>query len=223
MTGRIKLLNEIGDLVQPNDDLPEIPYEYDNPSEFDANCGTFGLDEFQLPHPECPERFVCNVPSDNPGLANYTKCIEAMDCAMLAGMTTNIESQSRTALFIHQMVPHHANAVNMAKALLKTGLVECDDLTEETDGCVLESILREIVNNQNFQIQAMYGILESMGYPKTDDCKVVIEESFVGTNYTEPPSPAPGDVVTGTDTSNSRGRTVRMLLTGIAFTCLCFV
>lgn len=210
MTGRIKLLSGYK-LVQHDTNLPEIPYEYDEPSIFDEKCGTFGLDTFQLPHPECPERFVCNVPSDNPGLVQFSKCIEAMDCHMLAGMTTNIESESETALFIHQMVPHHQNAVNMAKALLKTGKVECNDLTEESDGCILEGILREIVNSQNFQIQTMYGILEAMGYPKTDDCKVMIEESSANETKTQPAS-AP--------TSSARETAGGMIMTGIALACL---
>jgi hypothetical protein len=68
-------------------------------------------------------------------------------------MTTMASSMSQTALFIHQMVPHHQNAVNMAKALLKTGKLECDNLTEETADCALEQILLEIINEQNFQIQ----------------------------------------------------------------------
>jgi hypothetical protein len=108
---------------------------------------------------------------------------------MLVGMTTNIESQSAIALFVHQMVPHHQNAVNMAKALLKTGKVVCDDLTEESDACITEGILREIVNNQNFQIHAMYGILEEMEYPKEDDCKVLIGDGL--NNSTAAPTPGP--------------------------------
>ena len=201
MTGRIKLLN--GDwLVQHDDNLPELPYEYDQPGTFDQECGTFGLDAFQLPHPECPDRFVCDIPSNNVGLAQFSSCIDAMNCHMLAGMTTNINSGSETALFIHQMVPHHQNAVNMAKALLKTDILVCDDLTEETDECIMEGILREIVNDQNFQIQTMYGILESLGYPRTDDCKVMI-----GSNETLSP----------TSSARRRAAAVGMVLAGIVF------
>jgi uncharacterized protein (DUF305 family) len=45
-------------------------------------------------------------------------------------MTT--DATSEIGLFIHQMIPHHQNAVNMAKALLKTGF-SCEDLTNEDD------------------------------------------------------------------------------------------
>ena len=80
------------------------------------------------------------------------------------------------------MIPHHQNAVNMAKALLKTGKLTCDDLTDEesdqADDCALEVILREIINNQNAQIQGMRNILEGKVYPETNDCEVGMN-SFV--------------------------------------------
>jgi uncharacterized protein (DUF305 family) len=44
------------------------------------------------------------------------------------------------------MIPHHQNAVNMAKALSKTGL-SCDDLTNEDDpNCTMENLIGEIIN-----------------------------------------------------------------------------
>ena len=151
MSGRIKLLKN--GVPVAHDDAPEIPYTYDKPSEFDTKCGTFDLDSFQLPNDQCYDRFVCDVPDNDPNLALYASCIEAMNCHMLAGMTTRATSMSGVALFIHHMVPHHQNAVNMAKATLKLGNLDCDDLTGESDDCVLEQILREIVNGQNKEIQ----------------------------------------------------------------------
>ena len=54
----------------------------------------------------------------------------------------------------------------------------CDDLTDEesdqADDCAFEIILREIINNQNAQIQTMRGILDSKSYPEEDDCKVIM-------------------------------------------------
>lgn len=45
-------------------DEPAIPYEYDEPAGFDADCGTFLLNDFELPHDQCPEKFVCgDVPA----------------------------------------------------------------------------------------------------------------------------------------------------------------
>jgi hypothetical protein len=51
------------------------------------------------------------------------------------------------------MIPHHINAANTAKTLLKTNVLNCPDLSEDTDDCDLEGILRCIVYNQNYQIQ----------------------------------------------------------------------
>ena len=92
------------------------------------------------------------------------------------------------------MIPHHQNAVNMAKTLLSTGDVPCEDLTNDEDPyCVMQVILREIVNGQNFQIQAMRGILDSLSLPATDDCIVPVAvdglggESFVERQDLPPP------------------------------------
>lgn len=66
----------------------------------------------------------------------------------------------------------------MQPALLNTGKVKCDDLTdtesEQADDCALEIILREIINGQNAQIQTMRAILESKSYPEENDCKVPV-------------------------------------------------
>ena len=78
MTGRIKLLKD--DVpIAPTVHLPELGYEYDAPVETDMKCGTFGLDAFQLPHEECIEKFVCDVPSDNAPLAAFSSCIDSMN------------------------------------------------------------------------------------------------------------------------------------------------
>jgi len=173
MTGRIKLLKN-DEPIQSNIDLPALGYEYDELSDFDKKCGTYGLESFQLPHPECPEKFVCDVPEGNAELRQFSACIDAMDCHMMVGMTTGAQAQSETALFIHQMIPHHQNAVNMAKALLKTGSLGCENVEDETDDCAMEVIVREIINGQNAQILAMRAILRGWGYPEEDDCKVEI-------------------------------------------------
>ncbi|CAM9664286.1 unnamed protein product, partial [Ascophyllum nodosum] len=58
---------------------------------------------------------------------------------------------------MHQMIPHHENAVNMAKVLLLNPGDE--DLDEE-----VEAMLREIVNSQNAQITFMRTYLEEQGH-----------------------------------------------------------
>jgi len=171
MSGRIKLLDEDRMQKQPFASDPIIPYTYDAPSRFDQMCGTFGLGDFQLPNDQCYSTYTCNVPSDR-AIQNFAGCIDAMDCAMTVGMTTAATAESKVGLFINQMIPHHQNAINMAKALLKTGNVNCEDLTEESDECAMEQILWEIIGNQSFQIQQMKGVAGENNLPVVDDCIV---------------------------------------------------
>ena len=74
MTGRIKLLKD-GQPLQKDTHLPELGYEYDQLAEHDKVCGTHGLHDFQLPHDECPEKFVCDAPADNEELLQFSSCI----------------------------------------------------------------------------------------------------------------------------------------------------
>eukprot|EP00984_Skeletonema_dohrnii_P022591 scaffold11699_cov138-Skeletonema_dohrnii-CCMP3373.AAC.2 len=84
MTGRIKLLRN-GQPIQKDVHLPELGYEYDMPAEHDEQCGTYGLNKFKLPHEECPEKFVCDVPPGNNELMQFSSCIDSMNCAMMVG------------------------------------------------------------------------------------------------------------------------------------------
>jgi len=175
MSGRIKFVDSSGNLIK-TEDSPEIPYSYEVPSTYDAMCGTFNVTDFQLPNAQCTKEFVCNVPSDNPGLAQYSDCMASLDCAMMAGMTTNVASESEVALFIHQMIPHHQNAVNMAKALLKTGKLDCPDVTVESDDCKMMVLMHSIIAGQNHEIQLMRNVLKSQGFLLYDDCHVPVTE-----------------------------------------------
>ena len=190
MSGRIKLLQ--GGIPISVEDDPPLGYSYETVNnEFDKGCGTYGLNPFQLPHAECPARFVCLADSSKDGnrppvsaqrssggstnrtFDDYAQCIDAMDCHMMAKMTTGSSVGSETVLFIHQMIPHHQNAVNMAKATLKAQTLNCPDLSDDSiPDCVMEGVLRSIIVDQNRQIQQMRKYLESYDYPQTDDCVV---------------------------------------------------
>jgi hypothetical protein len=72
----------------------------------------------------------------------------------------------------------------MAKALLNTGKVQCEDLTNVAASsedaantqaalCTMQVILREIISEQNHQIQTMRGILDAKSFPQENDCKVL--------------------------------------------------
>jgi Domain of unknown function (DUF305) len=171
MTGRIKFLQN-NETIQKDSDFPEIPYQYDVPSEFDSSCGSFALSDYQLPNTQCPERFVCDA--QNSEISLFASCIEAQNCHMFMGMTTGVSARSVEALFYHQMIPHHENAVNMAKTLLTLGNLQCDTFDEEDPDCIMHQIGIGIVNNQNYQIQKMRELIKSHEYPETDDCIVAV-------------------------------------------------
>jgi Domain of unknown function (DUF305) len=97
---------------------------------------------------------------------------------MFQGMTTGMRSQSEIALFIHHMIPHHQNAVNMAKSLLHSRKIPCADLTDEDDPlCIMNAMMRDIINGQNFQIQVMRKVLEALNLPQTDNCEAPLDGS----------------------------------------------
>jgi Domain of unknown function (DUF305) len=177
MTGRIKLLHY--DVpIQSESNLPEIPYEYDVLSPFDEACGSFALSDFQLPNPQCPEKFICDAQDSE--ISQFATCVEAQNCHMFMGMTTGVSAKSEAALFLHQMIPHHENAVNMAKTLLMHGDLQCDEFNVENPDCVMYQIGLSIICNQNFQIQKMRGLLNNFGFPDSDDCIVPVSGSVGG-------------------------------------------
>eukprot|EP00527_Entomoneis_sp_CCMP2396_P005611 CAMPEP_0198147640 /NCGR_PEP_ID=MMETSP1443-20131203/36913_1 /TAXON_ID=186043 /ORGANISM="Entomoneis sp., Strain CCMP2396" /LENGTH=408 /DNA_ID=CAMNT_0043812053 /DNA_START=40 /DNA_END=1263 /DNA_ORIENTATION=- len=178
MTGRIKFVDEGGGVLNEMD-KPVIPYTYDMASDYDKECGTFNLDLFQLPHPECPSKFVCDKPDVSTPVGKFADCLDSMNCAMTVGMTTNVHMDSAIALFIHQMIPHHQNAVNMCKALMVAGEIECSGIGEDEEDvvCIMRRLCYEIINGQNFQIQTMRGVLDAFEYAAEDDCKVEISSS----------------------------------------------
>jgi len=174
MSGRIKIIGADGMKVSEAN-TPELGFEYDTPSEYDMECGTYNTGDYTLPNDMCPNKFVCDVPADNMKLKKFAGCVETMDCAMVNGMTNYVKSGSEIALFIHQMIPHHQNAVNMAKALLKTESMMCNDITKDEEShCVMEEIARSIMNKQNYQIQQMRSVLELLNYKDEDaeSCKI---------------------------------------------------
>jgi len=175
MSGRIKWVDEDGAAIQKLNH-PGIPYDYELPSQYDQSCGTYGIDQFQLPHTGCATEFVCDKPDD---ISAFGRCIDSMNCGMTVGMTTYASSNNALALFVHQMIPHHQNAVNMAKALLKSGDLKCDDLTAEEPSphCVLKQVCLEVITGQNHQIQSMGGAIEALGYVEEDDCEVPVSET----------------------------------------------
>ncbi|GKY98006.1 hypothetical protein MPSEU_000758700 [Mayamaea pseudoterrestris] len=180
MSARIKLLKNG---VPINDELtPSIDYIYTPASDFDKKCGTYQLGDYTLPQSQCPETFVCDTTEKSNDVQAYTNCLNALDCKMFTDMTTSVASDDAVDLFIHQMVPHHENAINMAKALLKLDLLPCDDHTSNSIDCAMNNLLRGVINNQNEQIMAMNGILKRKSVElKAGGCNVEVQSSLMTT------------------------------------------
>jgi len=127
----------------------------------DEACGTsdvFGAGS----HSSCTNmHFLCG---DGASSA-YGTCLEAIDCKMHHDMAISVPSTSTSkfATFARQMIPHHQNAVSMAKALLKhhTATDYPAAGTEDQDMAWATGLARSIINVQNHQIQSMQSWLEA--------------------------------------------------------------
>ena len=131
MSGRIKVMDADGSYAAA--DEPALPADYHKaPSAYDEMCGTSGLDAYEASDGVCTDVFVCG---GGGALArgSFGDCLRSMDCAMEANMRTTL-SDDPIATFMHQMIPHHDNAINMAKLLLKQEtLVETEDEDEDEE------------------------------------------------------------------------------------------
>ena len=94
----------------------------------------------------CPDfTFVCGDTS-----SKFAGCLAAIDCKMIKEMSVAVRTD-KIATFMEQMIPHHVNAVNMAKLLLKDPDNSITELTSLQDGEV-DALVRHIINVQNSQI-----------------------------------------------------------------------
>jgi hypothetical protein len=117
-------------------------------SAMDEKCGTVGVSDFVDKYHDhtCQDKaFLCGSNLDS----TFNKCMHAIDCKMHHDMAVHTDDDP-VKTFMRQMIPHHANAVSMAKILLKHSSV--DD--------VVAAIARSIINVQNHQIQEMQDYLD---------------------------------------------------------------
>lgn len=136
------------------------------PSDFDQACGTHSSADFNPAMPEygtcAGKTFLCGPGSEGA----FETCLKAIDCEMHHDMAISVPNGiSKFATFARQMIPHHQNAVAMAKAL--TQFQSSADYppagTEDGDMEWANGLLRSIINVQNFQIQSMQAWLDT--YP----------------------------------------------------------
>jgi len=152
MSGLINVTDPAPDanvLIQPWD--PSAYYTARD--SFDEACGTSGLEQFGVDYDEfCPNmEFVCPGNLDT----QYVSCLEAVNCQMNFEMRVPVEVDPLLN-FMHEMIPHHVNAVNMARFAMK--FASTSPGYDDPDFAIPEMMLA-IINAQNMQIQNMEAFL----------------------------------------------------------------
>ena len=182
MSGKIILQNADGSAATKADgsalDNPtqQTLYSPVTQSAFDTTCGTTGASAFTTGGANActADEFISGAGDET----DFEKCLHAIDCKMTKEMRVKgFDSHaSEVVTFVQQMIPHHANAVNMAKLLMKEapGAV----------GCIedLEATLWNIVNVQNYQIHQFRNYLAGVtAYTSvTDDAGNNLDAESVG-------------------------------------------
>jgi len=165
MAGRIKVYDD-GEAVK-SEDSPAIGYDYDVPSDYDASCGTYGIGDYQRGSGMCDDdAFICTEGDETETQQTFGECMYALDCHMNYNMKSTLANEDPIVTFIHQMIPHHQNAVNMAKAMLKTDTLDSGD----GDDRDMIDLMWTIINEQNLQIHQMQEYLEEKGYAESALC-----------------------------------------------------
>jgi len=140
-------------------DEPELGYSYEILSRFDDRCGTARLGSYAGNEAVCGAgKFTCGD-GPTPEAEAFNECLHALDCAMHEEMRVKVHPSDPITLFLQQMIPHHENAVNMAKATLKLELLTANNDPEGE----IEELLWSIINNQNMQIYKMTAWLANNG------------------------------------------------------------
>ena len=134
---------------------------------FDTMCGTYEASPYKEESGQCAgAQFLCN-PADTV----FERCMHAIDCKMQTEMTIKGHDTHHDpiAIFMQQMIPHHTNAVNMARVMLTTTDVRSDEFGN--------NLMYEIINNQNAQIHAMRNYLSDRGHalPPGASCTDLVE------------------------------------------------
>ena len=166
MAGRIKVYENGAPLN--SEDTPALIKEPDVISAYDESCGTFGVGDYTRDSGKCPaDSFICTEGDETPEQSLFGECMYALDCHMNYNMKSILANSDPIVTFIHQMIPHHQNAVNMAKALLKTNTLDASD----EDDREMEHMMWAIINGQNFQIHQMQDYLAEKNYVESDICE----------------------------------------------------
>jgi len=129
-------------------------------STHDEACGTYNTYAKETKSTCSNSHFLCG----DGAAGAYETCLGAIDCQMHHDMAVSVASgASKFATFARQMIPHHQNAVSMAKALLKHHAAADYPAagTEDQDMDFAKGLARGIINVQNRQIQQLSSWLEA--------------------------------------------------------------
>ena len=91
---------------------------------FDTTCGTYEASPYQNGSAVCAgQEFLCGGST-----GTFAECMHAIDCKMQVEMTVHGHDLHKdpVAIFMQQMIPHHTNAVNMARTMLKLNDIRGD-------------------------------------------------------------------------------------------------
>jgi len=164
MSGKIIIKNTDGTPYESSTKEKELYKPITNDSH-DTKCGTTAASPYAVDGSKnCGDVqfFGGTISSD------YEKCLHSLDCKMHHEMyaQTTVDSNDKVAVFMQQMIPHHVNAINMAKLLLKHAPDEVGKVED------LESILWDIINTQNFQVHYFRNYLNPDGL-LLDDSEII--------------------------------------------------
>jgi len=153
MSGKIIILNEDGSEYSNGSEEQEL-YAPVTQDAHDMKCGTTAAAPYADDGAMACDMQFFGGDHDT----DFEQCLQSIDCQMHHEMMaeTSADEESNVVTFMQQMIPHHENAVNMAKVLLKLDMA---DVAEVED---LEDILYGIINVQNFQIHQFRNYLNPL-------------------------------------------------------------
>jgi len=179
MSGKIIIQNADGSAYTPSTPDELTLYTPTTNDDFDTMCGTTDISAFKADGAKACNMNFFGGNHDT----DFEKCLHAIDCHMHWDMYTETTPDSdKIVTFMQQMIPHHQNAVNMAKLVLKQETLA--NIAAADEG--LEDILHNIINTQNYQIHQFRNYLNSVG--KLLEDPVIRPPSTNATSFTPPPA-----------------------------------
>eukprot|EP00121_Abeoforma_whisleri_P014133 Awhi_evm1s13035 len=176
MSGRIYIVESEGDSQNHSPEKGLYPHHEVKKNSFDHQCGTFETGKYGLTGLElfCPKQdFVISEKNDS-----FVDCMEAIDCKMNFEMSTEEYDNRPIETFMHQMVPHHSNAVNMAKILLKYFQGGLAGYANPEIDSEVQDMMLNIINTQNAQITFMRAWLKENSEYITPEPSIYFDMPF---------------------------------------------